>query len=395
MARILLAWELGANYGHLMPLRQLAQILVAQGHQCVFAARDLGIAEEVLPPGLGSVLQAPIQLGAGRQPVKVQVSYASLLNNIGFDDPVGLAGRLRAWRQLMHATRADLMFADHAPTALLAARSLGLPAVHFGTGFVVPPVQAPFPSFRPELKVDPALMLQNEAAVLKNLNGALERLRLPPLDRLQALFDGVTQGVTSYPEMDHYALPRTEPYLGLPDFSRGLRPVWPQPRAPRIFAYLRPFKGLPPLLKALKDSRAHVLVRIGDIAASRLKDHVRPNMLITDRAVNLRLAAESCDLFINYAAHGTTCEMLLAGKPGLLLPTNQERVLVAARASAIGAALAAPEYGEFDHAAALQKLIEDPGPKAAAEAFAARHTGLDRSRILQDLASAGLRRISG
>src|SRR6185503_6819605 len=167
MARALLAWELGGNYGHLVALRALGRELKRQGHQCVFAVRSLGSAQAFLDPQLGPLVQAPVRLTPGTNRVRTQLSYASLLHNIGFNDPVELAGRIHAWRTLCRALGTEFLFADHSPVALIAARTLGIPATALGNGFTVPPVLSPFPSFRPRMHVPQPVLLRNEAAVLK------------------------------------------------------------------------------------------------------------------------------------------------------------------------------------------------------------------------------------
>ena len=50
MARVLLAWELGGNYGHLVALRALACELRRRGHECVFAV--LALESEPVDPTL-------------------------------------------------------------------------------------------------------------------------------------------------------------------------------------------------------------------------------------------------------------------------------------------------------------------------------------------------------
>ena len=398
MAKVVLAWELGANLGHIAPLRMIARHLRAQGHDCCFAARDLAGAEEFLEPELGPVLQAPVRLGPGRNLVRTQVSYASLLNNTGFDDILGLAGRLRAWRGLLQDRRAALLVADHAPTALLAARTLGLPAVHIGTGFTVPPLQQPFPVFRPDSVIAAEVLRHNETAVLANINAALARLQLPALHSLQDLFTDAAQHVLSYAELDHYPGPRPEPHAGVPDSSHGSIPEWPPGDGPKILGYLRPYKDLSVVLEALKQSRARVLLRVGDTSAARLRAFERPGLRIIDQPLNMRLAARDCDAFINYASHGVTAEMLLAGKPGLLLPTNLERELVARRAIQLGACLTPPAQGDFNLSEALRRLIEDHGLRNAAQSWAARYAAQDRAQdraqILPRITDEALQRFS-
>lgn len=384
MARILLAWELGANLGHVSRMQALAQVLTAQGHDCLYAASDLRSAEEWR---LAPVFQAPVRAGAARNPVRTQVSYASLLNNSGYDDVIALAGRLRGWRALLQQLAPDLLLADHAPTALVAARSLALPAMMVGTGFTLPPLREPFPVFQPDLPVDASVLRHNEAAVLQNLNQALQRLDCAPLQQLQDIFQGVARSVLSYPELDHYEGGRADPYLGVPDVSHGAAPEWPAGEGPKILAYLRPSPHLETALKALCASRARVLLRVGGLPPGALQPYLRAGLRITDQAIHMRQAAAQCDAFVNYASHGFTAEMLLAGKPGLLLPDQVERSLVARRTGQLGATLSPSLEGSFNLSEALRRIVEDPALRRAAEDFAQRHGKQDRAAPLQAVAA--------
>jgi len=385
MKRILLAWELGAGYGHIAVLREVARALRALGHDCLFAVRELGPAEEFLSTraeNLGPVFQAPRAPVNAQRPVKLQLSYASLLNNTGFDDPVALAARLRAWRQLLQTLRIDAVLANHAPSALIAAASLNLPRGCFGSSFTIPPVTSPFPSFQPQLSVERQVLVHNEAQVLAKLNQALERLHLPPWPSLQQIFAGSQQRVFGYPELDSYAAARPELFAGLADHSHGEPPAWPQAPGPRLFAYLRPFRHLEPLLRALHASRVSALLRVADVPPEKLRPFLRPGLAITTQPVHLRLAAEQCDGMIHYAPEGTLCEMLLAGKPGLLLPTDVEKGLLAGRAQQLGAALVSDGRDELALGRLLQQLVEEPGLRRSAETFAARYRSQDRTAVV-------------
>lgn len=379
--RVLLAWELGSGFGHLMPLRAIAQHLRDSGHRCHFALRELAGAEQLGLHGLGPVYAAPLAVGRIINPVKVQASYASLLHNCGFDHPDHLASRLRAWRQLLTDSGAEAVVIDHAPTALLAARSLGLPVAATGTGFTLPPAESPLPAY-PGLKLGDTVLGRNESQVLGTINAALERFNAPAMTRLGALFDGVRLGLKTYAELDHYALPRPDPYLGLPDLSEGLTVDWGPSGEKRLFAYLRPFAGLDVWLEALATLPAQVLVRIAELDPGRLARYQRPGLVFVDRHVWLRQAAETCDAFINYGGHGATAEMLLAGKPALLLPDNVERQLLARRAQQSGAALVLNGGPPQAPAEALRQLLDDSRLHDAAARFAARYAGGGRSGIL-------------
>lgn len=383
MARVLLAWELGSNYGHLVALRALARELKRQRHDCVFAVRQLRDAQQFLEPQLGPLVQAPVRFGPARWPVRRQVSYASLLHNIGFDDPLELAGRIRAWRELLRVFAAEYVFADHSPVALIAARTLGLPAAAIGNGFTLPPRLSPFPSYRARGAAPQDMLLRNEAMVLRELNAALERLGLRPFDLLQDIFRSATPGLLTYAPLDHYEAPRAESYLGVPDYSYGPPPAWPSGKGPKVFAYLRPGRGSGTVLRTLRQTKARVVLRwSGGTLPAGL---ARPGLSVADGPVNFRAAAESCDAFVNYGAHSTVAEFLLAGKPGLLVPDLQERVLTARRAVATGAAIAVNPRDTGAMRRSLERLLEDPAPRRAARSFAAQHERQDRAAILPSL----------
>ena len=392
MAKVLLAWELGGNYGHLVALRALARELKRQGHSCTFAVRGLGSAQGFLDPALGPLVQAPVRLTAGRNRVRTQLSYASLLHNVGFNDPVELAGRIHAWRTLYRALATEFVFADHSPVALIAARTLGIPAACIGNGFTVPPRQSPFPSF-----VGAAhgrdlqhVLLANEVSVLKELNHALALLKLKPFALLQDIFRGATPALFTYSPLDHYEVPRTEAFRGLPDYSYGSPPRWPEGRGPKVFAYLTPNTSLPVVLKALKQSKARVLLRIPGALPDTAADALRPGLSVATGPVHFRAAAESCDAFVNYGAHSTVAEFLLAGKPGILVPDLHERALTARRAAGMGAAVSLRATRMAPLRRALDQVIDDPAPRKAATAFAASHARQDRRDILPALVGEAL-----
>lgn len=387
-SRVLLCWELGAGFGHLVALRAFAEVLRDAGHDCAFAVRNLGSANEFLDPALGPVHQAPVKLGASRNPVKTQTSFASLLHNTGFDDIHELAGRLEAWRHLMRAVKATAVITDHAPVAALAAKTLSLPVLYSGSGFTVPPLQSPFPSFRPRMNVPVEILRKNEAEVLTELNRALERLSLKPVESLQDIYRGGTPALLSYEPLDHYEGTRPEPYLGMPDYSHGADPVWPPGKGPKLFAYLRPGPTLPALMEALKESPARLLLRLSGVPARLLQAYARPGLTVLESGVNFRKAAESCDAFLNYGAHSTLAEFLLAGKPGLLMPDLHERVLATRRAVTLGAAVAVRGKDAAPVRQALARLLEDPALRTAAGSFAQRYSKQDRSAILPALVEA-------
>lgn len=378
MTRVLFAWELGAAFGHLAHLRVIGTELHRRGIDCEFAVRDLDGAGAMLDAALGPLHQAPLSLLPPTRPLQVQTSYASLLYQSGWSEPRGLAARLRAWRTLIARSGATRLIADHAPTALLAARTLGLPAAAIGTGFTLPPVRAPYPAFN---AAEPGLLEANEAAVLGIANQALTSLGTASLPSLQAIFEGVVPGLFTYPELDPYAPREQGAYLGLPDLARGDAVSWGDRREPRIVGYLRPFAALPALAAALASLPVQVLLRVAEVDPSAFAAYLRPGFVVVDHDVDLRRALRDCDLCISNGQHGTAIETLLAGKPALLLPEHREHEINAEGVTRLGAGrmlVAALPTPAETFRETLEDLLGQPNYTAAAEAFAARYRPLSR-----------------
>ena len=125
----------------------MAKGLKDRGCELTFAARTLGDSLRMLSE-FGRLYQAPVRLKEGRNPVRTQVSYASLLHNTGLDDPEEYAGRIASWRHLMQDSKAHPVFADHSQAARIAAGPPNLPVSLAGPRFTVPPVR-PLAYFRP------------------------------------------------------------------------------------------------------------------------------------------------------------------------------------------------------------------------------------------------------
>lgn len=391
-APILLATELGHGQGHLAPLGAIATHLTARGQPCLLATHQPEVAETLGLHRVMPILPAPAGV-AGAQAVRLQASYASLLHDCGWHSATALAGRLRAWCSLLRLSAARAVLVDHAPTALLAARVLGLPAAALGTGFSLPPLQSPFPAY-PGVPAREQRLRDNEARVLDVANQALAALGAEPLPQLQSLFAGVELGLKTYPELDHYGIGREANYLGLPDFSSGVAVDWGQTREPRLFAYLRAGDGLEPLLAALHASRAQVLVRLADVPRAVVARYERPGLRILDRNVWLRQALETCDAFIGSGSHGAVAEALLAGKPCLIQHFQMEQRLLAERVAAFGAGLVLAPNQPETFGASLQRLLDDVSLHEAARQFAARHAGQDRQRILPQWVDGWLRKLA-
>ena len=245
MARLLLAWELGNGLGHVLPMSQLAIALCARGHEVHLVLRDLSLARAGLgrawrEPGL-HLWQAPVWLHpvVGRA---APTCHAELLFDAGYLNAERLSGLVQAWRQLFDRLKPELLVADFAPTALLAARGRRLCRVLFGSGFSIPPDCTPVPSYR---EWDPPAPGHAEAAqsqVLATCNQVLAALGEPPMHTLNELHRADEVWLTGWPAWDPYRAWRAGTSLrcwgAMPVPELGLPPRWPAGAGRRVLAYL-------------------------------------------------------------------------------------------------------------------------------------------------------------
>src|SRR5690606_4495882 len=107
----------------------------------------------LLSPVDGAVVQAPVwwEPSLPSERPYGAASYADVLAMFGYASREGLGALVAAWDNLFAAFMPDLVVADHAPTALVAAAG-AIPAVAIGNGFTLPPADlAEFPILRPHL----------------------------------------------------------------------------------------------------------------------------------------------------------------------------------------------------------------------------------------------------
>lgn len=394
MARILMAWEIGQHFGHVLPLLPVARSLRVLGHEVVFALKDLReagarVAEDGFP-----LLQAPAHPDVLLRPGQHQPrSMSEILALFGFTRPDVLSVFVSAWRELIDRLRPDLLVASYAPTAQLAARWLGCKTALLGTAFEIPPPRTPLPSIRPGEQVSTEDLQQADAAVVATVNEAL-RPRGLAIEAAHQIFSADRQMLWTFPEMDvHAAERRSSPqiYTG-PIFSadEGNEVTWPGAFERRIFGYVRQRgRDLEQLVDALEPLRADFLLVQPGLDGDELDRVQRVNVAVVGRPVNLGVALSKADGLMSYGGHGTVCAALLQGVPLVLFPQQVEAASIAWQASRLGAAQLVDINDAKGIAAACATLLADRRFGAAAARFQKRYKGyqpaLQAERIAQGL----------
>jgi UDP:flavonoid glycosyltransferase YjiC (YdhE family) len=256
MARVLYAWELGGNSGHLIGFAPIAAELERQGHKILHVVRDLRAAVRHFGPGKALLAQAPHAPRIARTNIQ-PASYAEMLAMLGYADATTLAGMVHGWLDLIRLFRPKVVVADYAPTAGLAARIAHIPCVRLDLGFMRPPRREPMPSMLPWAAIPKERLARSEGQVLKRVNAVMRAFGARPLEMLADMLDAQEQFLLTFPELDHYEDRGDERYDGpLYADSIGEARDWPEGDRPRVLAYLRRDRWVEPTLEAIASTGA-------------------------------------------------------------------------------------------------------------------------------------------
>jgi len=386
MASILYAWEFGAGLGHMGVFLPLARELRDAGHEIHWAVTQPAVAGDFLANEGFTWIAAPTMPEVSRP--GPPLTYADILLRFGYADPCALFGLVGGWREAMRLTDAELVLADHAPTAVLSARTMNIPVMLFSNGFTVPPRRSPLPNMRPWSPVPEQALRQLDFTALATINAVLTRHHCPRMEHLADLFDVAEEALVTFPELDHYVERGPARYWGsLPSAGAG-RPVeWPAGGGKRLFAYLRPecihHEALLGALHSLGQPAAIYFPGMNPALRTRF---AAPHLRFLDQPADMEQMTREADIGITYSSLATTTAFLLAGKPLLLLPWHLEQFMLARRVEEMGAGrLVNPEQPPDDLRAVLADLIDNPSWRNNAQAFAAKYAAFDQQAVIGNL----------
>lgn len=339
--RVFYAWELGMDLGHLLRFLAPALKLRERGNEVYFAVRDLSNAESTLGYRGFPLMQAPIWIANVGDLPKMTISYAEIALRYGFISYPGLKAMVKAWRELYRYVRPGLVLTDHSPTALLAARTLGLKCAPIGSGFFNPPLTNPLPNMRYWNQIPAGRIAKPDAIATSIANQVIADMGGPRLESMADLFRTHENFLCTFKELDHYPDRGPARYWG-PTFEveQGVELPWPAGEGKRIFAYLKPrHSHFAPLLQALQDSGHRVLAYTPGINREHFEKFKSERMVLSRTPLKLKTMISECDLVICHGGPGTVTASLLAGVPLLILPTQMEQVMSTKRVVQLGAAL--------------------------------------------------------
>jgi len=350
LSRVLLAWEIGAGYGHVQKFRPLAQALQAKGMQPVAVVRDLAAASEVLSPYDVPVLQAPM-LGFDPKILKGRDvnNYADILLIQGYGNTKFLSGVIDGWCSLIELIKPELIVADFAPSATLAATITGVNKLFYGVPYVTPSKSSPHPSLRPWLNVPKSQLKASEKRVVNTINVVLRRKGTPAIQGLSELFDTNEIYHCGLPEFDPYGPRDGCIYTGpLGGFENAATPQWAKGEGKKILAYLH--ADHPQLSNLIKICRINDLRLLIYVPGYSGKDHlnvVDDSVRFSSGPIDFQRGLTQANLVISGGA-ATLTHALLNGRPILAFPMQLEQRLFAYHAKQLGVGEAVSPWSKPD-----------------------------------------------
>jgi UDP-N-acetylglucosamine:LPS N-acetylglucosamine transferase len=145
--------------------------------------------------------------------------------------------------------------------------------------------------------------------------------------------------------------------------------VWPDVSGPKVFGYLQAMPSIEALLRCLREAGVCALLLVRGLPLELKLKYSSERLRFLDGLVDLASVAAQADGVIHHANHSSLIVFTEAGLPQLLIPRQQEQLLLALRLAAHGGAvLAYQDQPGFDQE--TQQLLTDPKLRAQARALA-------------------------
>jgi len=355
MSRILFAWELGANFGHIARDLPLALACRAAGHDVLFAVTDLAICRGIASEYGFAFVQAPVARPKSfRQKQPNPINFADMLLRSGFAERESLDASVLGWKGLFDLFKPDLVVHDFAPRALLAARLQGLPVLLLGNGFETPLKASPQPSFRPWEPISAGDLQRAEDSLVEHINGALARHGGDPIGRLWDLYAAHPLLMTGFREFDHFGARPEATYVGPAVHLPAAQSARFERNGLHVLVYLRSTIALVEnVFEALQQVDAEVVCIIPDLPPhwpdkyGRLRFYLGP--------IDLQAMLPQANLMISHGT-GTLGAAVAAGVPVLMVPNVVENYLSSIALEQQGLGIVLRKRDSVPH---CQKLIQE------------------------------------
>ena len=394
MLRAVFCWEMGSNYGHIAGFLPVYKELKQRGVDVWLIVREQKYVHLLGNEAIRQCLQAPSPK-FNPQP-RTMHTFADLLAQIGYLNETVLSHYVLDWCELILPLKPDWIISDHAPTAQLAARALGIPVSLIGTGFILPPVKKFFPPLFSEFEQS---VNQLDEKILVTMNRVLALFKAQPYREVGELFNASQQFLCSFEEQDHYGQRSNGLYCGaLFDSSFGESFAWPTNFEFYTFAYLTAkVKGFEMAVDAIAKLPGYKLLHVPS-ADTKMIEHFKARSDITIKTEPILLGSilDRADLVIHQGGMGVSAQALLNGIPQILIPTQTEQRMLARRMLSQNLVLAVDHHHErpaFE--SVFQNALQDQQLRKNAEELGKKYSGFSQSHQIKNIVDAMLQFVGG
>lgn len=334
--RVLLGWEFGGGFGHIVHLRGIAK-RIQENLSCdfLFALRNPENGRRAGLPWEHVIAAPHPKRNPSAEMPKARDSYGEFVSEALMIDEGAFAFRLAGWDKIIRDFKPHLIIADYAPGLSLYARGRW-PVFAIGNGYTLPP---------PELQVFPPATRKkrpiygSDPEIMGWLNGDLARFGAKPIERLPQLNEADAYGLMTMPIFDPYQAFRRQDYLGVE--IPGGAPV-PQQASGGAIVYFREKTQLDDaIIGGLRQLEIDAAVYFGLSLRSVKKKLKGSRVTVADAPFALAKDMPGKSVAVHRGGLGFAAAALMAGVPQVVLFDNDETRLHAEGIVKAGAGMAA------------------------------------------------------
>ena len=388
--RALLVWELGASYGHITQLLDVAKVLASRNWEIFFALKNPSAIDAFTIGFKYSALQAPYKKIESTPSTSPPLLFSDDLRPCGYSNPDELLELLRAWQKIFDDIKPDILIAQSAPTALLASTEASFKRFSIGRGYDTPALSTPMPALRHWKPTPRKHRQKTELIIMESINAALKMLQRRPLENFCDLYAIDRRFLCTFAELDHYPneiRPRhLTTYYGI--FKTpliGEEVYWNNNKSRKILAYLRAITpSFNSSIKALfKLAQTHDVVLVcpslSDTACTRFNSL---GLRTFNNVITLDKLLPSCDLAISNGNAGFSISAALKATPQLLIPSHIEQSMFARVVCGNGMGrMIIGAISTEDITSQIQGILGEPAYGQACRSFSDQYAGHDSEQL--------------
>jgi hypothetical protein len=370
---ILIGWELGGGFGHLVRLAPIIDDLLARRWRVVLAVTDVAKARfvfarrlDVADPSVFRLFPAPIiPHRLGPSPAAQPLSIAEILAGFGLVHTAVVRPLVNAWRAIVQETAPDIVLVDSAPMLAAAVRGR-IPLAAVGNGWAMPPPgpRVPLLPFKGADAVAAARAEERIVAAFEAVVGG------PARGGLADILRGDVNFVCAPKLLDPYHPWRREPLHWPPELaveagSRSRRD------GPALVYLPATHPGQAQVIAAHDRAAIPAVAWLGGATADGT-----PNVSVREAPIDFAAELPTARHIVHHGGLGVAAWALALGVPQLVLPNDLEKHVVGQALAAAGAGVALSARASAESVARGIEALSRLEPCAIARIPPAEHDAL-------------------